>query len=62
VSRPADRGGPALLRGRLRRSFLLQQANDNALVPQLTQLAELRARGLLTEQEYDRARQRILDD
>jgi hypothetical protein len=53
------RAGPALLRGRLRRSFLRQQLTGKEVSPQVAQLTKLLARGLLTDQEYDRARRRI---
>ena len=60
MNRRADRTGPALLRGRLRRCVHEPAAGDQALAASLARLQELQARNLITEREYRRARQRIL--
>ncbi len=58
MNRPADRAGPALLRGSLRRR-LLDSAEPLPPTAQLARLAQLHARRLISDQEYDRARRRL---
>ena len=61
MSHPIGRAGQPLLGGRLLRSVQLSEEDYLRVAPQLSRLKELRVRDLITDREYHRARQRLLN-